>query len=85
LRRRAQGRSVSDVAVDAALDAAWKAMEETNIVRMAIDDFAMFYRGLKPGGALYFTALIDGAIADYIERDPTLPGPLSTYRHGFLF
>jgi SAM-dependent methyltransferase len=46
--------------------------------------FAMLYRCVEPGGRLYFTAFTDETVADYIERDPSRPGLLSTYHPDFL-
>ena len=46
--------------------------------------FAMLHRCVRHGGGLYFTAFIDETIADYIERDPSRPGLLSTYHPDFL-
>jgi SAM-dependent methyltransferase len=47
--------------------------------------FSMLHRCVKPGGGLYFTAFIDETVLDYIERDPSRPGLLSTYHPDFLF
>jgi len=46
--------------------------------------FAMLYRCVQPGGGLYFTAFINETVADYVERDPSRPGLLSTYHPDFL-
>jgi len=46
--------------------------------------FAMLHRCVKPGGGLYFTAFIDETVPGYVERDPALPGLLSTYHPDFL-
>ena len=39
----------------------------------------MLHRCVSEGGRLYFTAFTDETVDDYIERDPTNPGLVSTY------
>jgi SAM-dependent methyltransferase len=46
--------------------------------------FKLLYRCVKPGGSLYFTAFIDEAVRDYVERDPSNPCHMSTYHPDFL-
>lgn len=68
LRRAAelQGRSISDFVVTAAQDAAHRAIEETSIIRLSVEDQQRFTEALLHPEPL--TPAMERAVARYLDQ-----------------